>query len=229
MLWKGRLGWKQYIPSKSARFGIKSFEIRESSSAYILDFFVYTGEGTAYDPALDDGLPMGSKVILTLGRQFFNKGYCINMDNFFSSPALYDELCARNNDAVGTIRPNRKGLSKDFLKQKLRNGEIKAVYSEKLMLLKWRDKKDVHMLSTIHDARTKQVARADPDKPPVVKPQVCCDYNDTMGGVDLSDAFLSAYPSSRKRLKKYYMKQFRHIMDMAVLNAHIYKQLMSKT
>ncbi|XP_064643576.1 piggyBac transposable element-derived protein 4-like [Lineus longissimus] len=108
MLWKGRLGWEQYIPSKRARFGIKSFEICKSSSAYILDFFVYTGEGTVYDPGLDEDLPMRSKVILTLGRQFFNKGYCINMDNFFSSPGLYDELCARSTDAVGTIRPNHK-------------------------------------------------------------------------------------------------------------------------
>ena len=42
-----------------------------------------------------------------------------------------------------------------------------------------------------------------------------------MGGVDLSDCFLSSYPSARNRLKKYYQKQFRHILDMAVLNAHI--------
>ncbi|XP_064643589.1 piggyBac transposable element-derived protein 4-like [Lineus longissimus] len=229
MLWKGSLGWEQYIPSKRARFGIKSFEICKSSSAFILDFFVYTGVGTVYDPGLDEDLPMGSKVILTLGRQFFNKGYYINMENFFSSPGLYDELCARSTDAVGTIRPNHKGLPKDFLKQKLRKGEIKAAYSEKLMLLKWRDKKDVHMLSTIHDARTRQVARADPNKPPVMKPQVCCDYNDTMGDVDLSDAFFSAYPSSRKRLKKYYIKQFRHILDMAVLNAHILFKKMGGT
>ena len=42
-----------------------------------------------------------------------------------------------------------------------------------------------------------------------------------MGGVDLSDCFLSSYPSARKCLKKYYQKQFRHILDMVILNAHI--------
>lgn len=94
------------------------------------------------------------------------------------------------------------------------------------MLLKWKDKKDVHMLSTTHDARTKEVRAAEPNKPPVIKPLVCCDYNNTMGGVDLSDAFLSAYPCARKRMKKYYIKQFRHILDMSVLNAHIlYKKM----
>ena len=38
MLWKGRLGWRQYIPSKRARYGIKSYEICDSQSGYIWDF-----------------------------------------------------------------------------------------------------------------------------------------------------------------------------------------------
>ena len=42
-----------------------------------------------------------------------------------------------------------------------------------------------------------------------------------MGGVDLSDAYLASYPSARKRMKKYYKKQFRHILDMAIFNAFI--------
>ena len=53
------------------------------------------------------------------------------------------------------------------------------------------------------------------------KPQVCHDYNDKMGGVDRSDAYLASYSSARKRLKKYYIKQFRHLMDIASLNAFI--------
>ena len=38
MLWKGRLGWRQYIPSKRARYGIKSYEICDSQSGYIWIF-----------------------------------------------------------------------------------------------------------------------------------------------------------------------------------------------
>ena len=221
LLWKGRLSWKQYIPSKRARFGIKSFEICESSSGYIWNFFIYTGKDTAYDPDIPESESMGTKVVLTLVKPLYGKGYCFNMDNFFSSPKLYDILCENNTDAVGTLRANRKGVPRALTTQKLRKGEIKALYSGRLMVLKWKDKKDVHMLSTIHDASTKEVGSTNAPK---VKPKVCCDYNDTMGGVDLSDAFLSVYPSSRKRLKKYYQKQFRHILDMVVLNAHILYQ-----
>lgn len=41
--WKGRLGWKQYIPSKRKRFGIKLFALCESTSGYMSNFIVYTG------------------------------------------------------------------------------------------------------------------------------------------------------------------------------------------
>ena len=218
LLWKGRLGWKQYIPTKRARFGIKSFEVCESSTGYIWDFFLYIGKDTIYNPEIAVDQPMGSKVIYTLVKPLFDKGYCIYMDNFFSSPQLYEVLCQNNTDAVGTLRANRKGVPKELTNKKLKKGEIEAMYCRRLMVLKWKDKKDVHMISTYHDDSTKEVGRHNARK---IKPVVCCDYNDTMGGVDLSDCFLSSYPSARKRLKKYYQKQFRHILDMAVLNAYI--------
>ena len=74
------------------------------------------------------------------------------------------------------------------------------------------------MLRTFQNDNTKEIEDQNTRK---IKPVVCCDYNNTMGCVDLSDCFLSSYPSARKRLKKYYQKQFRHILDLAVLNTHI--------
>ena len=57
---------------------------------------------------------MGSKCILTLAHSLFNKGYCFNMDNFFSSPDLFDMLCQNQSDAVGTVRINRQSLSDEL-------------------------------------------------------------------------------------------------------------------
>jgi len=34
-LWRGRLSFRQYIPLKSSKFGIKSYELCESSSGYL--------------------------------------------------------------------------------------------------------------------------------------------------------------------------------------------------
>ncbi|XP_064639800.1 piggyBac transposable element-derived protein 4-like [Lineus longissimus] len=219
MMWKGRLGWKQYIPSKRARFGIKSYELCESQSGYIWDFFIYTGQDTEYRSEYRDNPSMGAKVVLSLAHPLLDQGYGINMDNFFSSPVLFDFLCQHETDAVGTIRSNRKGLPVQMKQKRLKKGESCEYYRGKLMALKWRDKKDVHMLSTYHNG-TKVDVRQRGDKV-ASKPQVCLTYNDTMGGVDLSDAYLVCYPSVRKRLKKYYQKQFRHLVDMSALNAYL--------
>jgi hypothetical protein len=39
-LWKGHLGIRQYIPLKAAKFGIKTFELCESSTGYLWHFTV---------------------------------------------------------------------------------------------------------------------------------------------------------------------------------------------
>ena len=45
LLWKGRLGFKQYIPNKRSRFGIKMFSLCEVSW-YLWNSFVYLGKET---------------------------------------------------------------------------------------------------------------------------------------------------------------------------------------
>ena len=60
------------------------------------------------------------------------------------------------------------------------------------MVLKWNDKKDVVMLSTFHDDNTNKIEDQNIRK---IKPIVCCDYNNTMGGVNLSDCFYCRIPA----------------------------------
>ena len=218
MLWKGRLYWKQYIPLKRARYGVKSYELCESLSGYIWTFFVYTGADTSYHPDYCNESSMENKCVQTLAHSLLNKDYCINMDSFFSSPDLFDMLCQNQTDAVGAVRINRQGLPNELKTTAFKKGEVFAMYRNKLMALRWKDKKYVSMLSSFYDdVVTKVIVRRNVKQ----RPKVCHDYNDKMGGVDRSDAYLASYPSARKRLKKYYIKQFRHHMDMASLNAFI--------
>ena len=87
------------------------------------------------------------------------------------------------------------------------------------MALKWKDKKDVAVLSTIHDnafdnvVSKKGIARD--------KPKAVIDYNANMGGVDLSDSMLCHYSTARNRMKKFYLKIFRHLLDITVLNSFV--------
>ena len=44
MMWKNRLAWKVYVPTKHARFDTKSFELCEAESGYVWNFIVYVGK-----------------------------------------------------------------------------------------------------------------------------------------------------------------------------------------
>lgn len=52
LLWKGRLRFKQYIPLKRNRFGIKLFMIVDCETGFVLGFVVYTGADTDYQKFL---------------------------------------------------------------------------------------------------------------------------------------------------------------------------------
>jgi hypothetical protein len=40
--------WKVYIPSKRARFDIKSYELYEAKSGYVINFMIYIGQDTVF-------------------------------------------------------------------------------------------------------------------------------------------------------------------------------------
>lgn len=209
MLFKGRLGWKQYIPLKRARFGIKSYILSESKTGYIWSFIIYTGKGTKFAPAFENEL-VSTRIVLTLIEPLLDQGYCLTTDNFYSCPRLAEILIRRKTDTYGTIKANRKELPPQIKKQKLRKGEIIAYQRGKLLALKWKDKKDVCLLSTVHSTTIENN-----------KLRLVTDYNNTMGGVDRIDQQLSYYPIVRKRGKKYYKKIFFHMVDYALCNSYI--------
>nr|CAH7723798.1 unnamed protein product [Callosobruchus chinensis] len=219
--WKGRLSWKQYIPSKRKRFGIKLFMLCESSTGYIYNFIVYTGASTNYGPKYNDE-PVASRIVLSLADSLLNKGHCLFLDNFYSSPDLAQKLAGQRTDCVGTMRINRKGFPVEINTKKLEKEESIAMFTKKQMIMKWKDKKDVIMISSIHDNKIVEIEKRGKI---IKKPEVVLSYNKDMGGVDLSDNFLHFYSLDRTHLKKYYKKIFFHLLNITILNTYIlYKQ-----
>jgi len=95
---------------------------------------------------------------------------------------------------------------------------VKYEESTGIMFTKWKDKKDVHLLSTCIADGTIEVTRAGKAKNiPLV---VNC-YNNNMGGVDRSDQMMTLYEVERKRVKKWYKKYFMHLINTCIMNSHI--------
>ncbi|KAM5158092.1 piggyBac transposable element-derived protein 4 [Mantella aurantiaca] len=218
MAYKGRLSWIQYIASKRARFGIKSYMLCESSTGYIWNSVIYTGKGTKSNPKYS-GYGLTTSSVLTLIEPLLNQGYCVTTDNFYTSPELYELLLKNKTDAYGTVRANRRDMPSMFAKKKLKTGEMVAWQKGKMMALRWRDKKDVCLMSTVHNTSTVLVRTRGGKE--VMKPQVVIDYNKTMGGVDRADQAMTFYPAMRKQQKKYYKKIFRNLLEQCLWNAYI--------
>jgi hypothetical protein len=70
------------------------------------------------------------------------------------------------------------------------------VYKDKLMIMKRKDKKGICLLSITHDEKLVQTRIRDQD---IKKPRVVIDYYSMMRGVDMSDAKLVSYCSTRKK------------------------------
>ena len=218
LLWKGRLGWKQYIPKKRSRFGIKTYELCDSKTGYLWNFIVYTGKSVV-DTVSD--LSVSSQVVIDLMAGLLDKGYCVVTDNFYTCPALYTKLLGHKTDAYGTVRLGRQGMPPALKKTKLKKLECKFMRSDRLLALTWYDKRPVSMLSTIHDASFISTGKTDKKTGEEIrKPKVIVDYNTFMGGVDKLDQMIEPYLSIRKSLK-WYKKFFQHLLDVTVYNSFV--------
>jgi len=81
--------FRQYIPLKSSKFGIKSYELCESSSGYLWSFIIYTGKDTVFQTAFISGdTNKTAAILLSLVEPLLKKGRTLWMDNFCNSPAL---------------------------------------------------------------------------------------------------------------------------------------------
>lgn len=227
MLFKGRLFFKQYIPSKRHRFGIKFFVMCDCKTGYILDFIIYTGGTTEIANFDIENIGKSGSIVLTLMKDYLNKGHTVYVDNWYTSPALFSYLFANKTNACGTVKANRKGMP--VMNKKLKMGDIECKASQNILAIKWHDKRDVKLLSTIHTNELAPSNKIDQNTGEnVLKPVAILDYNKNMGSVDRSDMMLSTTETVRKSVK-WYKKTFFHLFDLAVLNASIlYRELTKK-
>ncbi|XP_072001791.1 piggyBac transposable element-derived protein 4-like [Engystomops pustulosus] len=215
---KGRLLFRQYLPNKRARYGVKIYKACESVSGYTLRFRIYEGKDSKIEPPdCPPILGISGKIVWDLVHPLLDHGYHIYVDNFYNSIALQQSLAARGTMTCGTIRKNQRGLPKSFLDEPLRRGESRAVCSENLMLVKFKDKWDVLVLTSLHaNESTPMPVRGSTER--VNKPVCIQEYNQFMGGVDLSDQLMQPYSAIRKS-RVWYKKIVVYLTQVALCNA----------
>jgi hypothetical protein len=217
ILWKGRLVFKQYIPSKRHRFGVKLFEICDSETGYILGFIVYTGASTAIERTEKFGI--SGDIVLTLMKPYLNKNHILYVDNWYTSPILFKHLLEQQTGACGTVNPNRKGMP---VFEQVEKGQCSAVHVKPL---KWSDKRYVHMLTTVFTANQKDTGEIHfKTGESIINPECIIEYNNKMGAIDKADMQVSFVGCARKSLK-WYKKVFFHLIDLSLYNSYVMFQV----
>jgi hypothetical protein len=150
-----------------------------------------------------------------------DQGHHVYMDNYYNSPELADELVVHDTYCCGTLRFNWKEVPKVFSKvKKLPQGDCIFRRKENTLIIKYHDKRDLHMICTFHDAVMVELDKQDANGEPIRKPLAVVDYIQKMGGVDLNDQVLQYYEVIRKSVK-WSTKLFFHLFNMMLVNAFV--------
>ena len=180
---------------------------------------VYSVEAQSVWNQTTPELELSISVVMELMRRYLNKGHHLYADNWFASPALFEILQRNQTGACGTVCKNRRGLPSDITK--LKSGEIQYLHTGILLALKWQDKQEVHMLSTIHSTTHANSGKVDRKTGREIrKPIGIIDYNTNKGAVDQVDMQLSFSECLRKSMK-WYKKVFFHLLDIAEYKAFL--------
>lgn len=211
---RGRCPFRQYIPKKPGKYGIKVFALCDSKTKYCCNTDVYTGR----NPDEPRETNQGKRVVLQL-VSFLSSGYNITCDNFFVSYDLAVELLrTKHITMVGTVRKNKSFLPHHIVNVKHRMVET-ALFAfardPDVTVTSYVPKKNrlVVLISTLHHDK-----QCHPEMKN--KPEIISFYNNTKSGVDNMDQLVNKYTCKRKS-NRWPMALFSSILDISAYNAFV--------
>ena len=217
---KGRLGFRQYMPAKPIKWGIKVWALCDSTTGYMWNFQVYCGR--------EEGAPaevgLAHRVVMDLARPLRGSWVTIYMDNFYTSVPLLRELHSFHMHGCGTVRANRKYLPEALRPKnvRLQKHEFKVAQKNELVCAVWKDTRVVIMLSNVHkpEATGTVRRRVDNVRQNVRVPLCLSDYQQHMNGVDLCDQMIGYYQPDL-RSKKWWRRLFTYVLSVSTYNSFI--------
>ena len=187
---KGRLSFRQYLPMKPIKWGVKLWTLCESETGYTINFQVYTGKDQR---GVEHGL--GYRVVMDMVVMLQRTNAQVFFDNYFTSVPLMKNLKLLGIQACGTVRANRKDLPAALVpgrnRRPLPRHEFQIAQRDELVFVNWQDTKPVCVLSNYHYPTDRGIVcrrqQGQQDQVDVVVPKPLADYQKYMKGVDFSD------------------------------------------
>ena len=219
---KGRNSFIQFMPNKPTKWGFKAWGLCDSESYYLLDFNIYTGKDS-YFP--DRTVPLGTRVVTELVRNYYGKNHHVYFDNFFTSVQLMEILLKEKTYACGTVRMNRRGLPHAFKTCTItETGDSKKMQRGRLTAISWCDSgRHVNVLTTanpIGDATYTRYGKKDEPMVSYPKPIAISQYTKNFNGVDKNNQLRQYYKIATKA-RKWWKYLFWFVLDVTAINAYL--------
>lgn len=140
---RGRLVFRQYIRNKRHKFGTKLYKLcLEHGYTYKTSVYCRKKKTNQNERA-------STQVVFQLMDNLLDRGRILYTDNFYTSMELAHKLLDRKTYLTGTLRSNRQQNCREVVDKRLSKGEFIARESNTgVVMMKWKDKRDVLTLST---------------------------------------------------------------------------------
>ncbi|XP_052820150.1 piggyBac transposable element-derived protein 4-like [Mya arenaria] len=134
----------------------------------------------------------------------------------------YASMFPEGNEIVAIKEKKKKTTDSSSKKQQMTTvvgAELGFRSNDNMLALKFKNKHDVSMLTTIQDANMSVWKRKHGTDIHVQKPTCIIDYCRYMEGVDHLDQF-GQYSTIARKTKKWWRKLFYHIMNICIVNSY---------
>lgn len=210
---RGRCGFRQYMPNKPNKYGIKIFALADSKTFYAMNLEVYVGKQPDGPYAVDNS---ASAVVQRMCKSIKGSGRNVTCDNWFSGIDLVKCLLQDYGlTFLGTIRKNKRELPIEFsCPSKRPVASSMFAFHKDITLVSYIPKQSKNVLlvsSTHHDDNVDQETG---------KPEMILDYNATKGGVDTLDKLCATYDCARNT-RRWPMVIFYSILNVAGINSMV--------
>lgn len=210
---RGRCSFRQYIPSKPNKYGLKIFALADAKVYYTYNLEVYVGQQPE-GPFKKSNSP--DAVVERLCEPIYGSGRNVTLDNWFTSVSLVQKLLEKKLTVVGTIRKNKRELPVEFVTPTGRKVKSSLFgFQENCTLVSYVPKKNknVLLISSMHHDDA-----IDPATGEDCKPEIITLYNSTKGGVDTVDQLCSNYNCARNT-QRWPMVVFYSSLNVAGINS----------
>jgi hypothetical protein len=216
----GCVSFRQYIPSKPGKFGLKMYWVAEADTAIPLRCLLYVGRSTVSEASREEHGGHVQALVMELMEPFLDSGRNLTTDNWFTSKKLALKLIDRRTTLVGTLKNNSPCIPAPAKTTEGRvRGDSVHFYSTSTTICSFWDKgsRPVNVLSSMHGAQRN--CSADEGKSEIVK-----FYNATKSGVDILDKLVRGY-SSKRKYRRWPCHVFFTLVDCSVYVAYMMRKL----